>query len=52
MTLILLILRLLGLSGVAEDWLARREAEKQAQATADAPTTRNELEKTLRDGDL
>jgi hypothetical protein len=49
---IVYFLRLIGLAGWADAWLASRAVKRRDQAVANAPTTRDELEKTLRDGDL
>ena len=47
-----LLFRLVGLAQWADSLWEKHEAKVKAKEVADAPTTRDELEKTLRDGKL
>ena len=52
LTLIGWLFRAVGLAEWFDGWLKRRDAAKKAQSVADAPITRHELEKDLKDGML
>jgi hypothetical protein len=47
-----LLLRLAGFAQLADSFWHRHEERVKRQDVADAPTTRAELEKTLKDGKL
>lgn len=51
-SILALLFRLVGFARLAESFWARHEAKVKRQAVADAPTTRDELEKTLEKGEL
>jgi hypothetical protein len=47
-----LLYRLVGFAQLADSFWHRHEERVKAQKVANAPTTRAELEKTLKDGEL
>lgn len=52
LTALTIILRIFGITGVLERYWEGRAEKRKAQAVADAPETRQELEETLEKHDL
>lgn len=52
LTAVTIILRIFGISGVMERYWEGRAEKRKAQAVANAPETREELETALKDHDL
>jgi hypothetical protein len=47
LTILSAVLRLIGLAEWFDGWLKARHARQQAQAVANSPTTKEELDETL-----